>query len=177
MSSPLPLYVDLDGTLVATDTLVESVRGLLRRRPLLAPVLAIWVAGGRAAFKDRVARRYVPDPGSLPWRDDVVAFVRRQHDAGRRVVLATAAHRRIAEAVVQHLGIFDGMLASERGRNLKGTAKLRAIRRDAGGPFAYMGDSWADLPILREAAEAYLVDPSPRLRRAAAELSVAGVFD
>jgi hypothetical protein len=49
------LAVDLDGTLVRTDTLVEAVLSLVRARPMaLAAVLAA-LTRGRAGFKTRVA--------------------------------------------------------------------------------------------------------------------------
>ncbi len=177
MPEPIPLYVDLDGTLVAADTLRVSVGAWLRRSPLAALVLPILLVGGRAAFKERLAHRVVPDPARLPWRESVLAFLRKERAGGRRLVLATAAHRRIAEAVAVHCGLFDDVLASSGRVNLKGRAKLDAIRRHAVGDFAYMGDSGADVPVLRAAREAFLVHPSPALRRAAASMRVVRVFE
>ena len=52
-----PLFVDLDGTLVRTDTLVESVLALLRRRPLMLFVLPFWLLRGKALLKEEIARR------------------------------------------------------------------------------------------------------------------------
>ena len=49
------LCVDLDGTLVATDTLDECLLCLLRHRPLLLFLLPFWLLGGKAHFKERVA--------------------------------------------------------------------------------------------------------------------------
>jgi 4-hydroxybenzoate polyprenyltransferase len=67
------------------------------------------------------------------------------------------------------LGLFDGILASDGVRNLKGAAKLAAIQaycREHGyAEFDYLGDSRADLPIWREARGACLVAPSHRLLR------------
>lgn len=159
-----PLYVDLDGTLIATDTLWESLCLLVRRDPLRMLALPVWALAGKAALKARIAERVCPDAALLPYRAEVVERVRAERAAGRRVVLATAAHERIARAVAEELDLFDGVLASSGDRNLKSAAKLEAIRRDAGGgPFAYIGDATADLPIWAAAEQAIAVDASRAL--------------
>jgi 4-hydroxybenzoate polyprenyltransferase len=167
--SDLPLYVDLDGSLVRSDLLVESalkyVKGSLRR----APDLLRWLARGKAVLKDGIARRVELRADLLPYNDEVVALARGARSAGRRVVLATASHRRYAEAVAAHLGIFDAVLATGPDVNLGGTHKLAAIHADAGGgPFEYVGNERVDLPIWRESAAAVVVGGSPALRRRAA---------
>ena len=177
-SNPVPLYVDLDGALISTDTLLVNTVALLRGQPWLAPLLPLFVVGGRAAFKDRVSRRATIDPAALPYREDVLAFLREEKASGRVLVLATAAHRRIADPVAVHVGLFDDVIASDGGHNIKGRAKLEEIRRHAGGDFDYMGDSSADLPILQASTRAYLVHPSRRLLAAARETCrIEKIFD
>ncbi len=168
MSSPAsdrsrsPLYVDLDGTLIATDTLWESICLLIRQQPLRALALPIWALGGKAALKTRIAEHVCPDASLLPYRPEIVDRLRAERAAGRTIVLATAAHERIARAVAEELDLFDRVLATSAERNLKGKAKLEAIREDAGGaPFAYVGDSQADLPIWAAAESALVVSASP----------------
>lgn len=170
MSGPAPersretLYVDLDGTLIATDTLWESLCLLARRHPASGLALPFWAIGGKAALKTRIAERVCPDAALLPYRPEILERLRQERATGRRIVLATAAHQRIADAVAGELGLFDGVLATTADRNLKSTAKLEAIRRDCGGePFAYMGDSAADLPIWAAARQALAVNVSGRL--------------
>ncbi|MFN8572956.1 MAG: haloacid dehalogenase-like hydrolase [Gemmatimonadaceae bacterium] len=178
-SDQVPLCVDLDGTLIAGDTLVISLRELARRRPWKLPEVAIALARGRGEMKTAVAAYVVPNPSQLPWRAAVVDFVRAQHAQGRRVLLATAAHRRIAEAVASYLTCFDGIVATDGSDNAKGAAKVAAIRRAIGaGPFDYVGDSIADLPIFAAARHGYLVAPSPELHRQAAQAgTIVKVFD
>jgi phosphoserine phosphatase len=97
-----------------------------------------------------------------------VAFLREQRSLGRQIVLATAAHRLVAEAVAAHLGLFDATVATDSGANLKGARKAKHIRKSLGvNDFDYIGDSVADLPIFRVARVGYLVAPSPSLRQAA----------
>jgi phosphoserine phosphatase len=175
-----PLCVDLDGTLIAGDSLVLSLRRLATSAPWHLPAVAFALLEGRAAFKSAVATRFVPDPEFLPWRATVVSFVREQHASGRRVLLTTAAHRRIAESVAAYLACFDGIVATEGEENAKGAAKLVAIRRFIGSdaPFDYMGDSSADLPIFAGARFGYLVAPTAAVRDQALRMgNIQRIFD
>ncbi|PZO18565.1 MAG: UbiA family prenyltransferase [Burkholderiales bacterium] len=158
-----PLVVDLDGTLTSTDTLVESVLILLKRQPWRLLQMGFWLLAGRALFKERVSALVDLDVSGLPWRSDFVDWLVAQRAGGRRIVLATAAHRKIADAVSRHWSMFDDVLASSATNNLKGPQKLKAIQALLGNRFAYAGDSTADLPIWRAAESAVLVGASPRL--------------
>ena len=147
----LPLVVDLDGTLTPADTLLESVVRVLRRNPLDALRLPLWVLKGRAAFKQEIASRADFSAEQLPYRASLVGFLRSEKQRGRRLVLATASDREVAHAVAAHLGLFDDVLASDGCRNLKGAEKLRAIREKVGERYVYAGDSTADLPVWKAA--------------------------
>lgn len=168
-SSPEPpLCVDLDGTLIEGDTLRISLRYLARTAPWVLLALPFVLLAGRPRLKAFVARRYIPDPNSLIWRAEVVEFLREEKSRGRRIVLATAAHRLVGEAVFAHLGLFDALVATDSGPNVKGIQKANHIRKSLGcSEFDYVGDSAADLPIFEVARLSYLVAPSPSLRDAA----------
>jgi 4-hydroxybenzoate polyprenyltransferase len=160
-SARLPLVVDLDGTLTPTDTLAESLVGLAKRSPLDLLQVPFRLLNGRAEFKGWVAARAGVSPERLPYREALVAYLRDEKQNGRCIVLATAAHRSIAEGVSAHLGLFDEVLATQDGRNLKGEAKLEAIRGKLGGEFVYAGDSAADRAIWKAAKAAVLVGVAP----------------
>ncbi len=153
----VPLVVDLDGTLTPTDTLVESVISLVKRSPLNVLRLPAWLARGRAEFKNSIAFHACISPALLPYRQDLLDYLKEEKAKGRQIVLATAAHQSIARGVARHLGIFDEVLATGPGHNLKGQAKLEAIRHLVGENFVYAGDSRADLPIWKSAKAAVLV--------------------
>lgn len=162
------LAVDLDGTLVRGDTLWDSVCVMAGRRPASLLALPFWLIGGRARLKERAARQGEPDVERLPYREEVLSLVRERRAAGARVLLATAADQVMAYKVVKHLGLFDGVIASDGTRNMKGETKAEALRREMKGePFDYVGDSDADLPLVGAAEGVWLVEPSGRLRQAA----------
>ena len=163
VDAALPLVLDLDGTLTPTDTLVESVLVLLKRKPWqLFSIL--WLSlQGPLALKLWVAARVNLNVALLPWRTELIDWALQQRASGRRIVLATAAHRSIADAVAAHFKLFDAVLATDGAINLKGANKLAAIRASVGPAFVYAGDSRADLPIWRDGSAAVLVGASRSL--------------
>ena len=149
LRSPLdePLYVDLDGTLYPGDTLWDSVALMLQIAPSMALRLPVVLLRGPLPAKAWLADRVIPDATLLPYRAELVEVCRAERVRGRRVVLATAAHRRIADAIAGHLGCFDAVIATDV-VNRKGSAKLAAIRDDSGDRrFLYAGDDRADRNI------------------------------
>ena len=110
------LVVDLDGTLIKTDLLIETTLVFLKRSPLSLPLLAIWLARGKAHLKEQIAERAQIDAVSLPYNSEFLGFLRAEHAAGRRTWLATASDRRPAEPVAAHPGLFDRVPATENGR-------------------------------------------------------------
>lgn len=165
----MTVVVDLDDTLIRGDMLVEQFLWLGRRAPLAATRLFVRMLadGGRAAAKGDLARACADIPVDvLPYRQEVLDVIHAARTRGATVILATATHRDIAERIASHLGVFDLVIATEGGSNLKGVAKLAAIRAAVGdAPFAYLGDAEADRPILEAAADAVMVEPERNLRR------------
>ena len=175
---PVPLCVDLDETLIRTDTLWESVIQLWRTPVVALRALTALLLDGKAAFKKVLAEAVTIDPAALPYRDDVLEFVRLEHAKGREVILATAAHRIVAQRVADHLGMFRKVFATEDGLNLSGVHKRAALEAAFGKRgFDYVGDSRKDLPVLAAAREALLIDPSRTLmKKASAAGNVSRVF-
>jgi len=168
-SGTIPLCVDLDGTLIRTDMLVETLILFLKRKPWGVVLLAFWVLQGRAVVKRRLAERVQFDVAALPYRTEFLDFLREERASGRRLVLATAADRLVADKIAGHLGLFDEVIASEPGSNRKGRAKLAALQQRFPQGFDYAGDSAADLPIWKCARRALLVGAAPRLLKAVGE--------
>lgn len=159
----VPLIVDLDGTLTPTDTLIESIILLVKQSPLNLLRLPFWLFKGRAVFKDLVASRVHISVENLPYHESLLAYLRKEKAKGRQLILATAAHKSIAENIAAHLDMFDEVIATEAGSNLKGQAKLAVIQEKVGAVFVYAGDSHADIPIWQAAQAAILVGVAPHL--------------
>lgn len=154
----VPLAVDLDGTLIRSDLLMESLAGALKRNPFTVFRLPLWLAHGRARLKSELAKRCDVDVALLPYDPAVLRELRRQRSEGRWLILATASDRSLAQRVADHLGIFDDVIASDGARNLKREAKARALTERFGeAGFDYMGEDRHDVPVWRHAREAYVV--------------------
>lgn len=162
--APLPLYVDMDGCLVKSDTLTESALLLLRRAPWKIITLLRWAGRGRAVLKRRLAETVELDPALLPYQSAFLQWLEVQQKTGRRLILATASDDAAARRTARYLGLFDEVIASDGVTNLKGWRKLEAIRSHAGGPFAYAGNDVPDLPIWAAAAERIIVNPTAAVR-------------
>jgi hypothetical protein len=146
--SMAPLCVDLDGTLVKTDTLIDSVLALARQNPRAILSIPGWLAKGKAAFKQHVTQAVTLDVTALPYNKPLLEYLFRQQAAGRAVYLATAADRRLADRIAEHHPIFQGVLASDGSHNLAGGNKLAAFRERFGDNFCYIGNARPDLSIL-----------------------------
>lgn len=158
------LCVDLDGTLIRTDTFGEAVLRFLRHFPLRFPNLFIWFLRGRPFLKMKVCEATPLAPESLPYNSDLIAYIKDAKAGGSKIVLAAGAHRSFALQVAEHLGIFDEVVASDSRQELVGANKARLLVAKYPG-FQYAGNSRADLPVWRQSSGAVLVSDSPGLQR------------
>lgn len=151
------LYVDLDGTLVSTDTLWESAL-LHWKKSIVAPLFwIIWLSRGKSHLKQCLAEIVLPDASVLPYNTDVLNLIQTHKQNGGTVILATAANEKIAHAVAQHCGVFDKVLASSQTHNLSRHNKANELIGDSGGLFDYIGNSKDDFPIWEKTGRVLLV--------------------
>jgi 4-hydroxybenzoate polyprenyltransferase len=169
--------VDLDGTLVKSDTLFDAICQFVRRQPLQIWRLCLWLAAGRARLKIEVARRAPLNAARLPYNTPLLHYLRAQRREGRSIYLTTGADGALAVRVAAHLGIFDAVLASDGATNLTSGKKL-ALLKARFGAFDYIGNSQADLVLLAHAHAAMLANPTHSLRTALRlrRISVAKTF-
>ena len=161
--SAVPLYVDLDGTLIHSDLLLESALALLKRNPFYLFAFVFWLSRGRASLKREIARRTEMDVSTLPWDTRIVELV-HEESKRRRVVLCTAADEELAQAVAAYVGGFHAVMASDGARNLSGNAKARALFELHGERgFDYAGNEARDLAVWRHARAAYVANGSASL--------------
>jgi 4-hydroxybenzoate polyprenyltransferase/phosphoserine phosphatase len=162
----LPLVVDLDGTLLSSDLLIECFLRLLATDPLALVGLPRWMLAGKAGLKLALAERTVLDLSTLPLNEEVVALIRRERERGRRIYLASASHGRLVGPLADHLDLFDGVFATEGDINFAGERKAAALVAAFGERgFDYAGDAEVDRPVWRRARRAIAVKPTRRLQR------------
>src|SRR5665213_278488 len=160
----IPLAVDLDGTLIRTDLLWESLARLLRRNPFQIFPILFWWTRGRAVLKRYLANRVTVDSAALPYNEKFIAWLREQKAAGRKIILATASDQKLVSPVASYVGIFDEVLASDGRTNLRSKTKLKALTEKFGERgFDYAGNSSADFEVWRGSREAVVVNASRKV--------------
>lgn len=174
----VPLVVDLDGTLLRSDLLVETGFLWLRQQPLNFPKLAVWLAQGKTVLKQHLANAVSPEVSELPYDLAVLQFIREQRAIGRRIILATASHQTLADKIAVHLALFDEVLATQEQLNLSAETKLKVlVERFGERGFDYMGNSADDLVVFNGARYAYVVNASASVQKQAKRLgNVAAVM-
>jgi len=169
-ASGRPLCVAFDGTVITTRILSEQMALLFRRRPWATLALPIWVLGGRDRLRARLRGVAQLDATSLPYRGPLIRALKLNRERGRQVILATATDLQTAEDVAEHLGVFDGVCASEGKSGLKAKDLRQALHEAYPDGFDFIGQSHVDLPILELATRGYVVGASPSTARAAERL-------
>jgi 4-hydroxybenzoate polyprenyltransferase len=149
-----PLVVDLDGTLIKSDTLFEAFAESLRTRPLKTALMLLKLPLGIARFKAAMMRGHGIDLGVLPLNDEVVAYVRAEKAKGRPVWLVSAADQSVVDAIAARVGLFDCSIGSNGKINNKGARKADLLENLAPNGFEYIGDSKADMKVWEKSAAA-----------------------
>lgn len=175
----LPLIVDLDGSLLRTDSLHESVAVALTRPHVLVGAAGRLARSGKAALKRHLATEAPIDASLLPVNEAVVEFVERQLSTGRPVYLATGADAGIADQILARYPRFSGVFSSDGRTNLTSERKAELLVRKFGADgFDYIGNSVEDRAVWRHANQSYLVTTRPdgRLPSWSKDLEFAGVI-
>lgn len=170
----LPLCVDCDGTLIQTDLLFESFLLLLKSHFLQALCVPFWLlTRGKAWTKLRIASLVTIDVTLLPYSSDVLAYIEQARSAGRTTVLATASAQVYAEAIANHLGCFDLVLATNEQDACNLSAATKAARLEAlygAGGYEYVGNSADDLPVWKSAGRIAVANASASVLHNARQL-------
>lgn len=171
-SAALPLTVDMDGTLIATDVLAEGIVAGVFAKPFSTLLALFALRGGRAPFKRRIAEIDAADLDAVPMREEVLNWLRAEKARGREIHLVSAADEAMVRRVAQRTGLFDSAQGSRDGINLRSRRKAAALKARFPGGFVYAGDSRADLAVWEAAQGIVLVGVSAGLARAARCLPV-----
>jgi 4-hydroxybenzoate polyprenyltransferase/phosphoserine phosphatase len=160
------LCVDLDGTLVKSDTLHDSALAVARHHPAALLNIPGWLLQGKASLKRHLAETIQLDVAHLPYNRELLQYLEQQRDTGRPIYLATAADAGTANRIANHLGLFNGVLASDGQTNLAGKSKLAAFQSQFGDNFSYIGNALPDLALLEHCQEPMVANPTPALSTA-----------
>jgi 4-hydroxybenzoate polyprenyltransferase len=166
----VPICVDLDGTLVFTNMLAETALSAIRKNIFNLFLIPFWVLKGRAFAKKKLAESSLLDPSLLPYNKDLIVFLNKERENGRKLFLATASDKQVAISIADHLNIFDGIIASDGNNNLKGKVKsLELLKLFGEKAFIYAGNDISDLHVWENAQSAITVNTSQAVSKAVRE--------
>lgn len=156
-TSTLPLCVDLDGTLIKTDSLHESVLQLLRQKAIYCIIGLSWAIKSKAYFKAKITEHVQLSPKSLPYNEDIIEYIQSQPE-DRKILLVTGANSEVAESIATHLNLFDEVLASNAEHNLTGRNKRQfLVDRFGEKGFEYIGNDEIDMSVWSSAGQVSVV--------------------
>ncbi|WP_292422670.1 UbiA family prenyltransferase [Mesorhizobium sp.] len=168
-----PLVVDMDGTLVRSDLLIETALSELACRPRSAIGMFNALRCGKAALKHYAASSLDFDASALPYDEAVLEEIEIAQKDGRPVYLASAATERVVRAVADHLGVFDGHVGSDATTNCTGKTKAAKLVEAFGeGGFDYIGNDADDLAVWSKCGKAIGIRVSGRVSRRLAAMPV-----
>ncbi len=136
---------------------------LVYKKPLKLLNLPFWMANGRSYMKSKIADHVIPDPGILPYRTDLLEFLKEQQLSGSKIVLASAADERIVQAVADELKIFESYHGSSRDTNLRGSVKAVLLDEEY-EDYDYVGDSKHDIAVWNSSKKKYLAGNNLNVR-------------
>lgn len=164
--SHIPLVVDLDGTFLKTDILMEQIIAFVQKNPLNFLLVLFWFVQGFSKLKYEVFKRTNIEIHTLPINEEVVQLIRNAKKQGRKIILATASYTENALQVASIHNFFDEVLATTPDFNLRGKNKAKVLVNKFGEKkFDYIGDSDIDIEIWKYARIAYMVNPSSSIRK------------
>jgi 4-hydroxybenzoate polyprenyltransferase len=158
----LPIFVDLDGTLIKSDVSYESFLALIKQNPLNFFKAIAWFIKGKPYLKAKIAESVELDAKHVPFNVEFVKYLRNEKEKGRKIILASASEKKFVENIAAESGLFDAVIATDKGLNLSGKNKTKAIKdycetHNLNSGFAYAGNSSVDIPVWKVANERILV--------------------
>lgn len=168
----LPIVVDLDGTLLHTDTLHESCLELLHHHSMQALLLPLWFMRGKAYLKQKISEKNNLNPEMLPYNLELIAWLKEKKILGHQLVLCTATDNKIALKIAAYLNFFDDVIASDGQINVAGKNKKDVlVNRYGEQSFIYVANASIDINVWKSAAQAVVVNASKDLIKKAAQVS------
>jgi 4-hydroxybenzoate polyprenyltransferase len=163
----LLVFVDLDGALLRTDTFFECLFALLARKPLYLVLLPLWLLKGWDAFRREIVKRAALPVETLPYREELIGWLRAVRESGATTVLVSANERPVAQLVADHTACFDFIVAAnERKSAAGGGGAACLVERLSSTAFGYVASRACDVTVLEKAQWVVAVNPGWRLRRA-----------
>ena len=154
------IAVDLDGTLVKTDMLFETLLGCISNDfKIIFKVLIVLLFKGRVGLKNYLCDIENIDYSTLPYNKLVLNKIKIYKQKGYKIFLVTASPTIVGEKINKHLNVFDEVFGSTENVNLKGKTKRDFLNKKFGkNTYIYIGNSYDDVAVWKDSHSAILVN-------------------
>ena len=174
-STSLPLCIDLDGTLIRTDMLLECLKLALKKNVFQIFHILLWfILGGRPRLKKELANLYADQIvyEKLPYQKDLINWLKKQKEKGKILILVTGSWHEIAKKIAMEVNLFDEVYGTEIGRNLTGQVKAKFLQALYPKGFLYAGNEAKDLKVWKVSKQAVFVNLSENVRKKAYKCAI-----
>ncbi len=155
----LPLCVELDDTLINTDSFLESLLLLLKRNPIFLFLIPVWAIRGFKYFQEQIAKRIQLDVSNIPYCQHVVAYLQEEAKQGRELILLAGWNLKIAQAVGNHLNCFSRIIARSDFQQRSQSQAQNSLEPQCDIPgFEYMANGKIDRQIANASQKLILVE-------------------
>lgn len=166
------LAVDLDETLTYTDTLYELLLIYIHKNPFNFFLIFFWLLKGKAFLKSKLSENVNIDVTLLPYNNELINFLKKEKKNNRKIILCTAANKKLANSIAKHLNLFDDVIASnEEINNLGKIKKLKLIKKFGFKGYDYAGNSVDDLEVWSGAHQSIIVNSNKSIEEKAIYIS------
>jgi 4-hydroxybenzoate polyprenyltransferase/phosphoserine phosphatase len=164
MANSKPLVLDVDGTFLKTDMLLESFWQALGRAPLKCLKICAANFTNRALLKQELARITDLRTDLLPVNEQVAKLATDSLKQGREVLFASGSDQSLVTQLAKDHGLSDKVFASDGELNMTGGRKAAALVAVYGkGGFDYAGDGSVDKPVWQAAENAIIIGDHPNI--------------
>lgn len=161
-----PLVLDVDGTLLKTDMLLESFWRALGQAPIACLKHCFTHLNNRAKLKEGLAELAQLRTDLLPVNDEILECANAARAEGRKLVLASGSDQSLVQGLSEDLKLDAEVYASDGENNLTGRRKADKLVAEFGkAQFEYAGNSHVDKPIWDVSDRAIIVGRHPSIAK------------
>ena len=165
------LCIDLDGTLIHEDSTLFAIIKLIKRNVFNIILVLFWRMKGKIFLKNALFKRIVVDADEFTYNYKLISYITKlKQDYGVKLILATGAHKNVAESVGEKFKLFDQIISSTETVNMISNEKLQKL--DAlFVKYDYAGNSHQDISIWKHANCAIIVNPTKTVKKRIKEIT------
>jgi len=168
----IPLVVDLDGTLIRSDTTFELCMLHIKHRWIIGLIeLFFWFSASKSEAKRKLVDRYADEinVAHLPYSELNGSAA---YTGARQKVLVSGSDDVLVQKIAAHVTGFAAAQGTEPGRNLLAEEKARYLEEKFPNGFDYVGDSSADIAVWKKARKAYGYNVSGKVEAKARDAGI-----